>query len=73
MNNMIEIFRTNIESNRQVQLVKHFIKDTLPTAQINVDLEDYEKILRIEYPKIDPQQITKLLKGKGFQCEVLPD
>jgi len=42
-----------------------------PFSKINFDLEDCDKILRIEGNQICIQTIIELMKGRGFECEVL--
>ncbi|EKT3958383.1 hypothetical protein NTJ28_002394 [Flavobacterium psychrophilum] len=68
---MIEVFKTNIQeqqiaNNIVRQLLKHY-----PEGKINFDLEDCDKILRIEYVTIDIPKVIKLLNENEFQCEVL--
>ena len=43
----------------------------LPTAHIHFDLEDCDKILRIESETIAVAGIIFLLKTHGFSCEIL--
>jgi len=49
----------------------HRIKYHFPDGDINFDLEDCDKILRVEAESISVQSILKLLKQHGFHAEVL--
>ena len=45
---MIEVFKTNITEAQKANQIALKIQTILPGAQINFDLEDCDKILRIE-------------------------
>ncbi len=47
------------------------LKQLLPHAKINFDLNDCDKILRVESQQLCIDEIVKVLKNKGFSCEVL--
>lgn len=65
----IEIFKTNV-SRRSQSLV---IAGSLQThfSDVHFDLEDCDKVLRIEAPEVDPALVIRLVKAQGFDCEVL--
>jgi len=68
---MVEVFKTNvhetIEANRLVSLlVQHF-----PGSRINFDLEDCDKVLRIEGGNIMPAKVMNLVNAHGFACNIL--
>jgi hypothetical protein len=72
---MIEIFKTNVETEREARLLKSFLSELFPTAKITFDLEDCDRILRIEMGD-EPAELLKaaeILAKNGFFCEVLPD
>lgn len=45
----------------------------LPNSKINFDLDDSDKILRIENKIIDSGDIISLVQDLGFLCKVIPD
>lgn len=55
----------------QVQQLKPHIDKTMPTAKWNFDLEDIDKILRIESENDIVSIITNLLNIHNFNCEEL--
>jgi hypothetical protein len=68
---MVEVFKTNVNevepSEKLIrQLVIHF-----PGSLINFDLEDCDKILRVEAENIVSEKIIKILNANGYSCEVL--
>jgi hypothetical protein len=64
----IEVFRTNVKTKKNADMVIHHIKGTLPAGKINFDLADRDKILRIEAKEIPVQPIQNLLVDLGFTC-----
>lgn len=68
---MVEVFKTNvIEKKDSLHLIEK-LAVILPTAHIHFDLEDCDKILRIETETIAVAPIIFLLKTHGFKCEIL--
>jgi hypothetical protein len=68
---MVGVFKTNVqgcdESKQLIQkLLEHF-----PYCAINFDLEDCDKILRIEGDSFCDALIISLLGTGGYQCEAL--
>lgn len=70
---MVEVFKTNVTDIIDANRIITSLTKICPTYKINFDLEDSEKILRIEGVKIDNEQIINLLDKKGFECKELED
>lgn len=68
---VIEIFKTSINSQQAAALVKYVLSDKYPDAKINFDLEDCDRILRIENKVICVEEVTAIVNTLGHQCEVL--
>lgn len=70
---MVEVFKTNINSKKKAKQVLLLLKDLFPLAQINFDLEDCDKILRIETVEasIDDKIVVQLMNQNGFYTEAL--
>ena len=68
---MVEVFKTNVLQTEQSHFLANQIASYLPGALINFDLEDCDKILRIEADDISSQIIIDLLNNHGFQAEML--
>lgn len=69
----IAIFKTNIQQQDQADEVFITLKSILPSSRINFDLEDSDKILRIEDPDVDSDIIISVVQGLGFLCKSMPD
>lgn len=68
---MIEVFKTNVQDTEQSQMIVDKLLHHFPNSNINFDLEDCDKILRIHGVSISKKKIIELLNAHGFQCEVL--
>ena len=68
---MVEVFVTNVQHVYQADIVLNELRKYLPESKINFDLDDCDKILRIEAICITADHIRQLLKEKGFRCRLL--
>ena len=69
---MIEIFKTNIQDKKQAGFVLSVLRKDLAKAKLNFDLDDPDKILRID--GIDASYspvVVNIVGNLGFSCEVL--
>lgn len=68
---MVEIFKTNIDEQQQAEVLLKLLSETFPDFKINFDLEDCDKVLRIEGSNVVPEKIMDLVKAKQYVCEIL--
>lgn len=68
---MIGIFKTNIGTYQERNLVIKAICNNFDVSSCNVDIEDCDKVLRITDMKVDEDHIIDFVKQQGFHCEVL--
>lgn len=68
---MVEIFKTDVfEEEKSISIVQKLLQ-YFPENKINFDLEDCDKILRVEGENILSGRIMELLKEEGHECEIL--
>ncbi len=68
---MVEVFKTNVyEEERSKALLQRLLVH-FPDNKINFDLEDCDKILRVEGKDILPEKIMEILNEAGHDCEIL--
>lgn len=67
---MVEVFKTNIESSEEAERIRKLLLDHLPNCQINIDLEDCDKVLRIE-GLVSAAEVIEVIKEHKYYCEVL--
>lgn len=68
----ILIFKTNVNCQEAVKQLEPLLNRHWAISKWNFDLEDCDRILRIEASKEISEEIIKLLHSKGFDCEDLP-
>ena len=65
---MIEVFKTNIVYAGQETPILLELGMLLPHHKINFDLEDCDKILRIESERFDPLAVMEVLRENNLVC-----
>ena len=68
---MVEVFKTNVQQLELAAQLASALSEQFPFFKINFDLEDCDKILRIEANDISPRYIESLLQTAGFDCREL--
>jgi hypothetical protein len=68
---MVEIFKTNVESREESEKLARTLKKKFPLLKINFDLDDCDKILRVEGQHILVEAIIREMKLKKYSCELL--
>lgn len=72
---MVEVYVTNVTKKKDSVFLKGELLTLLPTANIHFDLQDCDRILRIESltSELLPELVISCLQSKGFKCERLTD
>lgn len=72
---MVEVFKTNVTDPGNATRIKQYIKNIFPGYDASFDLEDCDRILRIQYNHgmIQSDKIIGVLNDFGFMAQVLPD
>lgn len=68
---MIYVFKTSVRTKTQVRKLKPYIDKALPNSQWNFDLQDCDRILRIDSEEQMVSTIIDLLNSHRFYCEEL--
>jgi hypothetical protein len=68
---MIEVFKTNVQHRELAEQLASILRGHLGVYKVNFDLQDCDKILRIEGEQICVKTIIKILTTHGLECEVL--
>ncbi|MBV8388641.1 MAG: hypothetical protein JO080_02450 [Mucilaginibacter sp.] len=69
--NMVEVYKTNVTRKIQAKRILDVLSEQFPMFSINFDLEDCDKILRVEGKNIPQEKIARLVIENGYQCNVL--
>jgi hypothetical protein len=68
---MVEIFKTNVQGEDESKNIIHQLLEHFKEYKINFDLEDCDKILRVEGKDIPSLKIIQVVTTQGYQCKVL--
>ena len=68
---MVEVYKTNVEYRETAEKLEAELKEIFPGSIVNFDLDDCDKILRVESDKDIFSEAAEILVKKGFYCEVL--
>ena len=68
---MITVFKTSVKTKIQVKVLKPHIDKILPKGKWNFDLEDCDRILRIDSEKDIVLSLKDLLENHNHHCEEL--
>lgn len=68
---MVEVFKTNVQEVARANQIVEQLLERFPSYRVNFDLEDCDKILRIEGESIDTVLICNLLEQANAECCVL--
>lgn len=66
---MISIYKTNIENSSQIQLLKKELDTLLGEENWNFDLDDCDRILRVDTQNNISKLVIEKLNTMGFDCE----
>ncbi len=67
----IEVFKTNVETASDANNIVQLLLQHFPCSRINFDLQDCDKILRVEGKDFCTDKVMLLVNKNGFLCEVL--
>ena len=72
---MIEVFKTNVRHPAHARLLVQQIHDHFPGYKANFDLDDCDRILRVQSGNgtVYSEPLIKMLGAFGCVAEVLPD
>lgn len=68
---MIYVFKTSVRTKMQAKKLKPHIDKLLPNAKWNFDLDDCDKVLRIDSEENIILPIMDMLRSHHFDCEEL--
>ena len=68
---MIFVFKTSVQNENQINDLSSSLNKLLKDAQWNFDLDDGDKILRIDCQAEVLDETIRLLQTNGFDCQEL--
>ena len=71
MEHQILIFATSVSCRKEVRQIKRLLGNCFSIFDISVDLEDWEKVLRIECADVSESEIISKLREVNINAAVL--
>jgi hypothetical protein len=68
---MIEVFKTDVYYQWQADHLTGLLYQHFPDCKINFDLDDCDKILRIEGENFTGEKVKMIVNENGYLCEIL--
>ena len=68
---MVEVFKTNVQETEQADQLIGLLQQHFPGNKINFDLDDCDRVLRIEGNNFITGNVIQELKKWGFMCHLL--
>lgn len=72
---MVEVFKTNVTERDQADKLLNYIHACHKRYIANFDLDDCDRILRVEVENgfVDIRSVINIIQGFGFEAEILSD
>lgn len=68
---MVEVFKTNVEQVEHATTLEGKLSLLFPATNVNFDLDDCDKVLRVEGKNFTSGRIIELLKSNGYDCQIM--
>lgn len=68
---IVEVFATNVQEACEARDLMALLTERFPDVKVNFDLDDPDKILRVEGANVTARNVEMIIMEKGFICEAL--
>ncbi len=69
----IFVYKTDIEGDYDLETIDELLSNHETIIRWNVDVDDVDKVLRIESTADNAEELAKTVVEAGYLCEELPD
>lgn len=66
-----EVFKTNVDDTTKAKELISILHTLFTGSRVTFDLEDCDRVLRVEHEDANTEIIKMVLHGHGFACEEL--
>lgn len=67
----VYVFKTSVKTKKQVKNIAYHLNSVAQITKWNFDLQDCDKILRVEAKNMDSRQICELMQSLEYHCSEL--
>ena len=68
---MVEVFKTNICKQKHSKTLVKKLLAHFPASKVHIDMDDCDRVLRVEGENICPDKVISLVIADGYYCELL--
>ncbi|HTB31104.1 MAG TPA: hypothetical protein VK808_03710 [Bacteroidia bacterium] len=68
---MVEVCKTDVQLPEQAVILAGKLSAKFPRIKINFDLEDCDRVLRVEGEQFVPNKIIEMVASNGYYCQVM--
>lgn len=68
---MVEVFKTNVTAAIEAAKLVALLQGYFPGSKISFDLEDCDRVLRVEGRIIFSEKVIHLLQSADYECDLL--
>lgn len=68
---MIEVFKTNVAEAEHADKLVSLLQQHFPGGRITFDLEDCDRVLRVESTFVAAESVIGLLRSHNYECYTL--
>lgn len=68
---MVEVFKTNVTAAKEAAELVALLQGCFPGGIISFDLEDCDRVLRVEARVVSTEKIIQLLQSADYECDLL--
>ncbi len=68
---MIEVFKTNVAEAEHADKLVSLLQQHFPGGRITFDLEDCDRVLRVEDTYVAADNVINLLRAHNYECHML--
>lgn len=68
----VEVFKTNVNHPSEALVLTTILQQYFPGSKISFDLEDCDKVLRVQGNNISTEIVLMIVCTNGFRCAELP-
>ena len=68
---IVEVFKTDVSQEGAARRLISKLQQLFPGSRVNFDLDDCDKVLRVEGRNICCEKTIALLKSEGYNCLII--
>lgn len=68
---MVEVFKTNVAEAEHANQLVLLLQQQYPGGRITFDLEDCDRVLRVENTHVAADSVISLLQTHNYECSIL--